>query len=282
MRILALLLAASVAAATVYPGESSQWQIGSGDEHGVEPIPSDAVDCSPTSFGVLYFGGTGGNAYAEMIFTGNIAVYGLVSPSGGPVQVFVDDAFAFAFDEQLQTGAGPVHCAYMGTWFSPPEIDTSTAHTLRVVYSGDAQHRGFIVNATTSSAHTLPPFTTIFPPASSASAPSITVTAVPLPSPTRATVSRHISPRATYLIAIICLLVGLVLVGLALWGLTSWWRKRRAMRAPSAAFRAEAHAHERGGHSFPWQRRTERQPQMSEKAAPAPVVAPEAGPSTVG
>ncbi|KZV96741.1 hypothetical protein EXIGLDRAFT_408617 [Exidia glandulosa HHB12029] len=131
MRTLALLLVASVVTATVYPGESSQWQIGSGDEHGVEPIPSDALDCSPTSVAVLSFGGTGGNAYVEIIFTGNIGVYGLVSPSGGPIQVFVDGAFAFAFDEQLQTGAGPVHCAYMGTWFSPPEIDTSTAHTLR-------------------------------------------------------------------------------------------------------------------------------------------------------
>ncbi|KZV96739.1 hypothetical protein EXIGLDRAFT_833443 [Exidia glandulosa HHB12029] len=249
-------------AATVYPGESSQWRVGSGDEHGVEPVPSDAVDCSSDSFGVLYFGGTGGNAYAEIVFTGNVdvAVYGLVSPSGGPIQVFVDGTFAFAFDQQLQAGTGPVRCAYMGTT-PPPEINTFTQHTLRVVYSGDAQHRGYIVNATTGTANTSPPLTTIIPATTSSSTPSSTVTAAPL-SP-QATQSSHIRARAIYPIAVSCSVVGLVLVSLALCGLTSWWRKRRAMRAPSAAFRAE------GRHSF--------RPQMSEKAAPAP----EPGPSTV-
>ncbi|KZV89407.1 hypothetical protein EXIGLDRAFT_721427 [Exidia glandulosa HHB12029] len=256
-------LASVVLAATVYPGESSQWRVGGGDEHGVEPVPSDAVDCSSDSFGVLYFGGTGGSAYAEIIFTGNtdVAVYGLVSPFGGTVEVFVDGTFAFAF-EQLQIGTGPVHCAYMGTT-SPPEINTFTQHTLRVVYSGDAQHRGFIVNATTGATNTSPPLTTIIPPASASPAPSTTGTPAPLsPQPTQ---SSHRTARAIYPIAVSCSVVGLVLVSLALCGLTSWWRKRRAMRAPSAAFRAE------GGHSF--------RPQMSEKAAPAPE--PQAGPSTV-
>lgn len=255
-----------MATITVVGADSPRWRVVQGDIHGATPLSSDAIGCGALPKDVFYLGGVAGeNSSVELTFAGSLVLYGAASRFGGPLVLQVDGVALKTVDEHDDT-VQTMRCTSIAIW--PPaglDVVQGATHVLRATYAGDSEHQAFIVNATilgdipgaadpTDTVVGPPPtlpypqppfFPTATTPTTASFAMSVSTSSSTVLPPSSTSAPNEISgsnntSEAMLPVILTPVLVGVPLLSLAAFGLYHMWKRRRALRAPSAAFRAES------------------------------------------